>query len=148
MPIAEICGVADQVEEIPHRLGHLECIRLQCDTDVLLLAGSSDLAYSPSKIYPYYLAGRPILALVFEDSVLEKLLEQLNCATIVRFKESEPKDAALAGLSKFFDQALMGFPPLSLPVRNEAFFNENFLADNLTHRQCDLFDRALCTSHD
>jgi hypothetical protein len=148
MPIAEICGVADQVEEIPHRLGHLECIRLQCDTDVLLLAGSSDLAYSPSKIYPYYLAGRPILALVFEDSVLEKLLEQLNCATIVRFRESEPKDAALAGLSRFFDQALMGFPPLSLPVRNEAFFNENFLAESLTHRQCDLFDRALISPHD
>jgi len=148
MPIAEKCGVADQVEEIPHRLGHLECIRLQCDADVLLLAGSSDLAYSPSKIYPYYLAGRPILALVFRDSVMEALLEKLNCAAMVRFQENEPKDTALAEIGSFFDRALMGFPPGALPKRNADFFNRYFLADNLTRQQCDLFDRALASRHD
>jgi hypothetical protein len=147
-PIAEICGVADQVEEIPHRLGHLECIRLQNDTDVLLLAGSSDLAYSPSKIYPYYLAGRPILALVFRDSVMEKLLEKLNCATMVRFQENESKDSAFAELGAFFDRLLMGFPPGSLPVRNDDFFNRHFLADELTRQQCDLFNLALASRHD
>jgi hypothetical protein len=148
MPIAEKCGVADQVEEIPHRLGHLECIRLQRDADVLLLAGSSDLAYSPSKIYPYYLAGRPILALVFKNSVMEKILEELNCADMIRFQENEPKDAAFAALTMFFDRALMGFPPGLLPQRNEAFFNQNFLAESLTGMQCDLFRRVLtATSH-
>lgn len=148
MPIAEKCGVADQVEEIPHRLGHLECIRLQCDADVLLLAGSSDLAYSPSKIYPYYLAGRPILALVFKDSVMEKLLHELNCATIIRFQENESKEAAHADLIRFFDRALMGFPPGALPKRNDDFFNRHFLADDLTRQQCDLFNRALADRHD
>ncbi|HWA07874.1 MAG TPA: glycosyltransferase [Opitutaceae bacterium] len=143
MPIAEKCGVADQVEEIPHRLGHLECLRLQCDADVLMLPGSSDLAYSPSKIYPYYLAGRPIVALVFKNSVLERLLERLNCAVVVRFQENESKDEAHENLIRFFDQALLNFPPGTLPVRNEPFFNQNFLADDLTRQQCNLFDRAL-----
>jgi hypothetical protein len=148
MPIAEMCGVADQVEEIPHRLGHLECLRLQRDADVLMLPGSSDLAYSPSKIYPYYLSGRPILALVFKHSVLEKILEELNCAVIVRFSENESKNEAHENLVKFFDRALEGFPPGSLPARNEAFFNQHYLAEDLTRQQCGLFDRALTARHD
>jgi hypothetical protein len=147
LPFAEICGVADQVAEIPHRLGHLECLRLQKDADVLLLPGSSDLAYSPSKFYPYYLAGRPILSLVFKDSVMEKLLQESNCSVMIKFRENEPKDAAHAALAKFFDDALAGFPPGSLPQRNDAFFNQHYLAETLTRAQCDLFNCALISHH-
>jgi hypothetical protein len=142
-PIAEVCSVAGQVDEVPHRLGHLECIRLQSEADVLLLPGSSDLAYSPSKIYPYYLSGNPILGLVFRDSVMEKLVEDLRCAYLVRFRESEPKEAAHEELCRFFDLALAGFPPGSLPTRNDELFNRNYLAEELTRRQCVLFDRAV-----
>jgi hypothetical protein len=143
MPIAEVCQVADQVDEIPHRLGHLECLRLQMEADALLLPGSSDLAYSPSKVYPYYLSGRPILGLVFRDSVMERLLDQLNCATMVRFREAEPKDAAHEDLIRFFDSALAGFPAALQPTRNDAYFERNFGAESLVARQCELFERAL-----
>lgn len=148
MPIAEMCGVSDQVEEIPHRLGHLECIRLQRDADALLLPGSSDLAYSPSKIYPYYLSGRPILALVFKNSVLEQILRNLNCAIVARFSENESKSEAHENLARFFDMALEGFPAGSLPQRNDEHFNRHYLADDLTRQQCDLFNRALAQARD
>jgi len=143
LPVAEKHGVADQVTEIPHRLGHLECLRLQIDSDLLLLPGSSDLAYSPSKLYAYYLANRPMLALVFRGSVLEKLLDDLNCAVMVRFHENEAPDAARAALAACFDSALDGFPAGSLPPRNDEVFNRRYLADTLTRAQCDLFNRAL-----
>ena len=146
MPIAEKCGVADQVDEIPHRLGHLECIRLQLEADVLLLPGSSDLAYSPSKIYPYFLAERPMLAIVFRDSVLERLIGELSCAYAVAMDEHGPKDDAHAALAGFFDLLLAGFPAGSLPIRNERYFDEHFLAENLTRSQAQLFDRALAHS--
>lgn len=120
LPIAEQCGVGDLATEIPHRIGHLEALRLQQAADVLLLPGSSDLAYSPSKIYPYFLTGRPILGIVFRESVMEDLMDELNCATLVRFTLTEPKAAAYAALAEFFDQALAGFPPGTLPVRSSA----------------------------
>ena len=142
MPVAEQCGVADLVEEVPHRLGHLECLRLQMDTDILLLPGSSDLAYSPSKIYPYFLANRPTVSVVFRNSVLERLVVQLSMAFMVRFSESEPKDDAHAALAEFFDLALAGFPSGTLPTRNQVYFDQNFLAETLTGEQCRLFDRA------
>jgi hypothetical protein len=145
MPLATRCGVADQVDEIPHRLGHLACLRLQHDADILLLPGSSDLAYSPSKIYPYFLANRPILAVVFRDSVMEKILTELQCACLVGIRENEPHDPAHAELARFFDVALARFPGSALPGRNEAFFAAHFLAESLTKAQCELFDGALRT---
>lgn len=146
MPVAENCGVATQVEEIPHRLGHLECLRLQLEADVLLLPGSSDLAYSPSKVYAYYLSRRPTLGLVFRNSVMESLLEELSCAYMVRFDAGGSKEAAHAALCDFFDLAFEGFPPGTLPARNDAYFDASFLAATLTAQQCRLFDRALASS--
>ena len=139
-PIADEFGVADQVIEVPHRLGHLECLRIQSRADSLLLLGSSDLAYSPSKLYPYYLSGRPILGLVFRHSYLEKLLNDLSCATVISFANDRPKDEAYDRLCTYFDHALAGFPIESLPVRNEQYFRHEFLAETLTGRQCALFD--------
>ena len=143
LPVAADCGVADLVSEIPHRIGHFEAMRWQRQADVLLLPGSSDLAYSPSKIYPYFLTGRPILGVVFRNSVMERLLDDLGCAFLVRFAPDAPKDHAYEELTKFFDLAIAGFPPGSLRPRNDELFKQKFLAGELTRRQCALFDRAL-----
>ncbi|HVW19746.1 MAG TPA: glycosyltransferase [Opitutaceae bacterium] len=143
LPVAELCEVADMIDEVPHRVGHLEALRLQLEADALLLPGSSDLAYSPSKVYPYYLTGKPMLGLVFRDSVMERLLDELGCAYLVRFRLNEPKDDAHAGLHRFLQLALDGFPPGSLPQRNDERFNQLYLVDELTRRQCALFERAL-----
>lgn len=142
LPVAAACGVADLVDEIPHRIGHLEALRWQLEADALLLPGSSDLAYSPSKLYPYYLTGRPILGLVFRHSVMESLIDELGCAYMVRFADQEPKQQAYADLATFFDQAIAGFPAQTRPVRNEALFNRTCLAEQLTRQQCALFERA------
>jgi Glycosyl transferase 4-like domain len=142
-PIAKACGVDDLVVEITQRIGHLESIHWQNEADGLLILGSTDLAYSPSKIYPYYLSGRPILGLVFKGSVLERLLEELQCAYLVGFHLHESKDAAHAQLHTFFDLALAGFPAGSLPVRQTDYFNQHFLAEELTRQQVALFNRAV-----
>lgn len=143
LPVARACGVEDAVTEIPHRIGFLDSARLQLQADVLLLLGSSDLAYSPSKVYLYFLTGRPILGLVFRDSVMEQLLDELNCAYLVRFRQAEPAEAAQPRLLAFFDAALDGFAAGELPRRDEARFKARYLADELTRRQCELFDAAL-----
>jgi hypothetical protein len=141
--LAEKFGVADQVSEVPERIGHLESLRVQSDADALLLLGSTDLAYSPSKLYPYYLSGRPILALVFSGSYLEEMVRELDCAFLVAVNASDPDDQCHENLAVFFSAALAGFPPEVLPRRNDRFFREQFLAPAVTARQCALFDRCL-----
>jgi len=146
LPIAEHWGVGEQVSEIPHRVGFLEALRMQDRADALLLLGSSDLAYSPSKAYLYYLTGRPILGLVFRGSVMEALLDELRCAFMVRFSEGQPKNDAHARIADFLDLAIDGFPPGSLPERNNAYFDSRFLAEELTRQQCRLFEAAATRS--
>jgi hypothetical protein len=143
LPLAREFGVADQVDEIPHRIGFFDALRMQLDSDVLLLPGSSDPAYSPSKVYLYYLAGPPILALVFKDSVMERLLTELSCATVVSFEERGDKEPAYRAIHRFFDLAVSGALSASMPARNDFYFNAQYLADGLTRQQCALFDSAV-----
>ncbi|HEY0947726.1 MAG TPA: glycosyltransferase [Opitutaceae bacterium] len=141
-PVAAAHGVDDLVDEIPHRLGHLESLALQLQADALLLPGSSDLAYSPSKLYPYYLSGKPILGLVFAGSYLEALLHDLNCATIATIPAAAATAKPDRVLVRFFEDALAGFPPVSQPVRRNDLFRSRFLAERLTAQQCQLFDQV------
>ncbi|MGC4072654.1 MAG: glycosyltransferase [Nibricoccus sp.] len=145
-PVAREFGVEDLVHELPHRLGHLECLQIQAQADVLLLLGSSDLAYSPSKLYPYYLAKRPMLSVVFRDSYLESMLRELACSTVVTFVENTPADEAHEQLCAFFEHALTSFTGCTPPPRNDAFFRREFLAQSLTARQCALFEAAAKTA--
>jgi hypothetical protein len=73
---------------------------------------------------------------------MERLLDELRCAVMVRFSENMPKDDAHAGLERFFDLAIAHFPSGTLPARNDAYFDAHYLAEQLTRQQCDLFNAA------
>ena len=118
-------------------------MRLQQEADALLLLGSNDPAYSPSKVYFYYLAGRPILALVFKASVVERLLDELAGATVVRLSTAQPSHGTEETLHRFFDRLLAGETSEADSGRNDAYFRAHYLAENLTGRQCALFESAL-----
>ena len=148
LPVARMWQVDDLVVSVPHRSGYLESLKSLMDSDALLLLGSSDLAYSPSKLYPYYLSGKPMLSVVFCDSYLAGLLTELNCSLIATFSLDGPADAGHAEIHRFFDQALAGFPPERLPQRNDALFNRAYLAQTLTAQQCELFASAMKASLD
>ena len=143
VPVASQFDCDDLVFETPTRLGHLQSLREQMGADILLLLGTGDPAYSPSKLYPCYLANRPMLAVVLAGSNLEELLRELSCAVVVTFGLSGPDDRTRDQVAAFFAAALAGFPSGSLPLRNEALFRQEYLAESLTRRQCALFDRAL-----
>ena len=78
--LAAAAGVPDLVHESPARIPSLDSLRLLLETDIALVLGSEDAAYSPSKLYPTLLAGKPTLAVVPMGSVLERLLHGLDGA--------------------------------------------------------------------
>ena len=83
--LAAAAGVADLVHESPARIPYLDSLRLLLETDIALLLGSEDAAYSPSKLYPTLLAGKPTLAIAPAGSVLESLVQALGGAAMVAF---------------------------------------------------------------
>jgi hypothetical protein len=141
-PIAEAFGVGDLVDEQPRRIGYLDSLRLMESADGLLLLGSDDLAYSPSKIYPCYMTGRPMLALAHHGSLLADLLGQLRCAELVTLLAPGRLAAPPREVAQFLARAAA---PAGLPaaVRNDAWFGRLFTARAGTRRQCEFFDSVV-----
>src|SRR2546428_7188667 len=67
-PLAANYGVADLVEETTDRVPFLTALQCLLDAEALVVPGSDDPGYTASKIYPYILARKPLLAIFHEQS--------------------------------------------------------------------------------
>ncbi len=142
-PVAEAYGVGDLVMESPARIGYLDSLQLMQAADGLLLLGTDDPAYSPSKIYPNYMTGRPILALAHHGSLVADLLQRLRCARLIKLLVPGAEMTPAREVAEFFRAvAAARDPGQAQPQRDTAWFREHLLAEVLTRRQCALFDEA------
>jgi hypothetical protein len=82
LPLAAAHGVADVVREIPARLRYFGALQTMRRAGALLLLGSDDPGYNPSKIAAVAFAGRPVLACV-GHAALAAQLRQLGLAGVV-----------------------------------------------------------------
>jgi hypothetical protein len=143
-PIADAYGVGDLVAETPARIGYLDSLRLMQAADGLLLLGSDDPTYSPSKIYPYYMTGRPILALAHEGSLLADLLRRLRCSRLVTLLTPGKETLPSLEIADFLRQVAAGHNAAhEQPARDLSWFRKHLLAEVGARRQCALFDAAL-----
>jgi hypothetical protein len=94
-PIAAEFGLEHLVDESPDRIGYLRAIWCLRHADALIVPGSDDPAYTASKIYPYLLAGRPLLAIFHANSSVVELIGKVDGAVCVSFDSHEP-EAAIA----------------------------------------------------
>ncbi len=84
-PIAKKFGVEKQVTEITDRIGFYNTINTLLTADALFVPGSNDPEYSPSKIYLYLLAQKPLLAIFHQQSnavdIIQKCSPQCKVVT-------------------------------------------------------------------
>lgn len=143
-PIAEAHGVGDLVIEQPARIGYPESLKTMLAADALLLLGSDDLGYTPSKIAPYFLAGRPVLAFAPAGSAAGARIAALNFARIVSLPATDnARDAR-----EFFSTLLAEPAQLRNGARNTGLFDTQFTARAGTRRLCEFFDQALSARTD
>lgn len=108
LPAARDAGVEDIVTEAPPRLDYLDALNVQTRADALLLLGSSEPHYTPSKVFPALLARRPILAFYHRASSVVDILRPLAPgARVFTFDDATPLSdqiddiaAAFAGLAE------------------------------------------------
>lgn len=84
--IARQLGVETVVEERPERVAYLDALQVMLDSDALLIVGSDEPHYTPSKVFPSVLARRPVLALLHEACDAADLLERTGSGPVLRFK--------------------------------------------------------------
>ncbi|MGH9384223.1 MAG: glycosyltransferase [Vicinamibacterales bacterium] len=139
-PEAATEGMGDAVQEWPDRVPYFDALRLMQDSHFIIVLGSSDQRYTPSKLHQAFEARRPIIAVVHEHSPVLELLRRSRAGVFVTFRGPEDIEASAAQLS----QSLL--PLIEREPRAPAIdwsVLEGYRADRLAGRQCELFDSIL-----
>jgi len=136
-PAAEIAGVTASVTESPARVPYLDALRFLLDSHFTLILGSDDASYSPSKVYPYLLAGKPFVAVLHADSPVAPLLRNAGTGIVATFRPELDEPLAAARLADQLGHLLTSrmaeaqVPPALLAPLGPR---------ELTRRQCHVFD--------
>jgi len=139
-PIAEAMGLGRFIHEDPQRIPYLRVLAMLREADFLLIPASRNRAYSPSKLYAYILARRPLLVLCHERSGVVDAVRTTHAGEIVTFGDRDTVgDIAARALPQWID-VLERLP--FVPATDWRAF-ETYTARATTERQCRLFDRAL-----
>jgi hypothetical protein len=135
-PIATILGIGDYVKEQTDRVPFFEGIQTLKTADGLVILGSDDPAYTASKIYPYILAKKPLLAIFNPVSSAGQIITQLQAGQVADLTNEE---RALMTITDFLTNLNQG---IAIPPTDWDAF-EPYTAKEMTKRQCEVFDAVI-----
>lgn len=138
-PIAEEHKVANAVTEHTDRIPYFQSLRLLRDADHLIIPGSDDPDYTASKLYPYILSRRPVLAVFNENSSVVDILRRTNAGTAVTFTDNTE-------MSTLAEHVYNAWTPMleRLPYTPETDWGafQPYTAKAMAQRQIEVFDRV------
>jgi hypothetical protein len=140
-PIAREMGVGAIVTERPARVSYLDALQLQLDSHALMVIGSDHPHYTASKLFPYILAKRPLLAIVHESSTVVGILQKTRAGRIVAFNEKRPPSAHSEDISTVLEEMLRLSGTYQPPTRWDAF--ESFTTAAMAGTLAATFDRVV-----
>jgi hypothetical protein len=137
-PVAAKWGVENYVEEHVGRIGYFDTLHCLKTADALFIPGSDDPAYTASKIYPYVLTARPLLAVFSETSSAYHILSTCTGATVVALDDdSEPEPGRMEAWLRAVAEGREG----SCKVNEEQF--SVYSARETTRKQVEVFNRVI-----
>ncbi len=98
LPLAAQSGLDAVVAEHPQRIAYGDVLRHLKKASAVLIVGSTEAHYTPSKVYQSVQAKRPIFALLHEGSSAVRVLETSGAGVAVTLNEMvlpQPRDLAL-----------------------------------------------------
>ena len=137
-PLARECGVEKLVSEQTDRLPYFETLRCLSDADALFIPGSDDSGYTASKLYPYVLAKKPMLAVFHESSSVVEILRETKAGCVVTFGDEKN----LAEVADEIYQQWFACWPLPVPATDWNAFAP-YTARSMTGKLCEVFDSAV-----
>jgi hypothetical protein len=135
MPLAKMFGIENNIVEMTDRISYFHTLVTLIQSDAIFMPGSDDPKYTASKIYPYLLAKKPLLALSNPKSPALTVLKEYGVQHAFDFV-SVTDDALL----DFFRQ-LANRQGVTDNYNTEAI--TKYSARTMTDKQCSLFDRVI-----
>lgn len=137
LPLATQFGIQDSVVEITSRIGYYHTLNTLSNADGLFVPGSDDPKYTASKIYPYLLTYKPLLAIFNSQSSAIKILKEFGADKAYSYDVTP--DIGLK-IELFLKQVITNHnnKPYYYPLAIE-----KYSARTMTKYQCDLFNKVI-----
>lgn len=141
-PVAEKYGVGNQVTEITDRLPYFTALQVLKDADILIIPGSTDTNYTASKLYPYILAKKPLIAVFNENSSVVEILGKTRAGDCVTFRNEDPPEMLGQKVMNKIHEYLRKIP--FIPATNWEEF-EPYSAREAARKQVEFFHKIIGT---
>ncbi len=138
-PIARLYSLENKVTEITDRLPYFESLALLKQADLLFVPGSTDTAYTASKIYPYILAEKKLVTIFHHDSSVNDVLAKTNAGISIKFDEDSDDSISAKECSDAILKMLTTTEPFK--VNWNAF--DEYTAESMTKKMLVFFSEIL-----
>jgi glycosyltransferase involved in cell wall biosynthesis len=135
LPLAKQYGIEDRVIEITNRISYYQTLLTLQQADALFIPGSDDPKYTASKIFPYLLTKKPVLAIFNAASSAIPIMQQYGVEHVYNYEDITP-----ANLLAFFEQLTQSN---FKAVKYNAEAEKKYSAHEMTLAQCRLFDKII-----
>lgn len=135
LPLAKQFGLEHQVVEITERISYYHTLATLQQADALFVPGSDDPGYTASKIYPYILVNKPLLAIFNPNSPAINTLKKFGIKRVYGYDNIPGTD-----LYKFLS-AVSHSNAEPAKIDYDAFRLHS--AQRMTALQCELFNRVV-----
>jgi hypothetical protein len=143
-PLAENYGLLDIILEHPMRIPYLDTLNHLKFASAVLILGSSEAHYTPSKIFQAVLTRRPVISLLHSKSSSVDMLQRIGAAeTLVTFDLEHPPDSRIEEIAGMI--ARITQENYSQPDFNRDIFS-NYSAQAVTKKLAEAFDLVI-SSH-
>jgi hypothetical protein len=95
LPRARKAGVEAMVSEHPHRIGYVDTLNHLERSDAVLVLGSTERHYTPSKVFQAMLSGRPVFALLHAQSTAVDMLRSSGAGRLLALTEGVLPDPSV-----------------------------------------------------
>lgn len=137
-PIAQQMDISTYVNEQTDRLPFYQSLFTLDNADHLLILGSEDKNYTASKIFPYILSGKPILAFFHSESSAAQIIDSCHAGTVIPLEEDSVHLQKM--VYEYLHQILLGRKQLA--ETDWAAFKA-YSAFNMCCTQCEVFDEVI-----
>lgn len=98
-PRARAAGVEEMVDEHPHRIGYVDTLNHLMHSNAVLVLGSTEPHYTPSKVFQAMLSERPVFALLHRDSTAVEMIHSAHVGEVLTLTEDELPSAVSVATS-------------------------------------------------
>jgi hypothetical protein len=137
LPLVQEFAVAENIIELTDRISYYHTLATLQQADALLMPGSDDPQYTASKIYPYLLTDKPLLAVFNSKSPALNVLKEYNAAFAYSYDADENvQEKIIAYFSDIADGTLAATNYNTAAI-------QKYSAENMTKLQCSFFEEVI-----